>query len=109
MKSEIIEKKTLSVDDSVKLLVEKCNEPGETKVVLLFPDSMTMRKISEKISEGVRNNNVVRISTDVPFKAAHNMIKLRNATMYIGLKDQEDLLTEHYPDNSIKYYAEKND
>lgn len=94
-------RKELKIDDIVQLLLNG----GQSKIVVLFEDSMIKRRMGEVIGEKLRKDLNFVTNKVNKFKVTNNMIVVEGVTVYLGLKRDELLLLNNYSENEIVYYA----
>jgi len=94
-------RKELKIDDIVQLLLNG----GQSKIVVLFEDSMVKRRMGEVIGEKLRKDLNFVTNKVNKFKVTNNMIVVEGVTVYLGLKRDELLLLNNYSENEIVYYA----
>jgi hypothetical protein len=97
----MMNRKELKIDDIVQLLLNG----GQSKIVVLFEDSMVKRRMGEVIGEKLRKDLNFVTNKVNKFKVTNNMIVVEGVTVYLGLKRDELLLLNNYSENEIVYYA----
>lgn len=75
-------------------------------MVLLFDNNVEIQRFTSHLSDEIRQQPSFAPSMQHAFLIARNMVKVRDTTIYLGLKKDESMLSSRYGEDEIAYYGE---
>jgi hypothetical protein len=100
---------TLDENDVIDMLVKSVDDEEGNKTVLLFQNTREKSEFSNEVGKALRNNPLFSIDRSKALTIRNNVLRSHKTKIYLGLKVDEDLLTNDYDKDQIKYYAKRID
>lgn len=97
------DKKTFSKNDALNYLMSENDQ--DKSVVLLFDDSKAVRDFSDRLGSEVRGQ--IATTMGVKYRVRQNMVQVGEKKVFLGLKQDEELLLNNYDSEVVKHYGEE--
>ena len=81
----------------------------ETRHILLFDTSKSLRSFCEMIGNELKNHPKFTLDMNIKYRLANNMIQVNKAKIFLGLAKDESLLSPQYKQQEINYYDKGED
>lgn len=95
--------KKFSKNDALNYLMSEDNE--NKSVVLLFDDSKAVRDFSDKLGSELRGQ--ISTSMGVKYRVRQNMLQVGERKVFLGLKQDEELLLNNYDSEVVKHFGDE--
>lgn len=98
----------MSKNFSRKAVIDFLINGGKEKnrFVLLFDSTKQIRDFTDKIGDDLKNDIQIKLSGAYKYKVQRNLLQVNENKVYIGLKNDEDLLLNNYSEDVIRYYSD---
>ena len=96
--------KNFNVKNVVDFLIS--GDKDKNRLVLLFDNSKQIRDFSDVIGSSLKNDINVKLSGAYKYKIQKNLLQVNENKIYIGLKNEEDLLLNNYSEDVIRYFSD---
>lgn len=98
-----------SEEDIVEVLINGAKIDDVKRMVVLFSNSKDKRAFSDTVGKILRSNSTFVLDRTKALIVQNNLLQANNTKVFLGLKIDEELLTDDYKTDQIKYYAKRVD